>query len=491
MTRASTVAAATSLILIAAACILLSGDARGFGINPSTACAVLLLLIVLILLKRVIHERRITAFKQVYTSLSKRRFMYSDEMRRTYPMSEAGKAAEGDPELSGKYLLAEPGWIAVVDIRDVTVTEVPAPKRTRGSAYARMRASLVPDFMSPYIANMKTHLGKTPFAGEVIAYLGSSWEDGRLRIDAYHSDFYDYQNHIGLRELYATKVIESMYARGGTDDGKLVSLWNMVDARDFSNRPAVIGACSLLLFLGVRCPDGERDFLFVHRRSGNVTDAMNTISMVPAGGLTWDESDPSHSCNQAFRSTILREFEEEVLGRSEVDCTERFDIPAAYDDPCVGIYFIGMGLDPLNIKIEAMAAMVIDGRRDCSALRAHLSEMTGLRLDGDSFSREDLDLLAKKASSEGSIRVTELTRTNVERLMLNQNSMPVFREAMRQLMRGGEGTLRGAIGLELRDRSIMSSAALKASPSSLSLTLFLEFRRAGRFTSPTAIDSTA
>ena len=152
--------------------------------------------------------------------------------------------------------------------------------------------------------------------------------------------------------------------------------------------------------------DSYRDVMLYHLRSDKVSEAMNTMSMVPAGGLTFDTSKqdiafylgnrrnkaslPKVKDNEAFWYTVIREFEEEVLGRSELECSERFVVPSCYREPFVSVRFLGMGLDPLNIKMEGMLAMDIDLRHVIDGdgkilkkneLMDHILKMTGLKTE--------------------------------------------------------------------------------------------------------------
>ena len=128
---------------------------------------------------------------------------------------------------------------------------------------------------------------------------------------------------------YLAKLMEDGFKNNNNRiKSRLKRMFENLPMLDLTNRPAVIGACALCFFTNVKeseydVQDGE-SYLLIHKRNGKVAEARNTVSMVPAGSLTWDDDPTVHENdnNMAFFSTIIREFEEEVLVVSSVTSTE-------------------------------------------------------------------------------------------------------------------------------------------------------------------------
>jgi len=59
-------------------------------------------------------------------------------------------------------------------------------------------------------------------------------------------------------------------------------------------------------------------------------------------------------------TTILREFEEEILGLESVEKADDYDISSFPLKDAYELYYVGVGLDPLTTKCEMMFLIVID-----------------------------------------------------------------------------------------------------------------------------------
>ena len=122
---------------------------------------------------------------------------------------------------------------------------------------------MLPDFFKPYTQNFRRYNGKSMFNGMAIAFRGIDTSDGRTRVKVYPTDYYDYQNKVGLRELYCVKVIDKEFNLINNDSSRisrllcrirhrdpLVKLWRKIDPSDVTNRPVVIGPAPYVLSEG-------------------------------------------------------------------------------------------------------------------------------------------------------------------------------------------------------------------------------------------------
>lgn len=417
------------------------------------------------------HADRIDAFRANYDRVSRSRFIYSNEALKTYYEHEK-RCSERSTENS-LYLIAKDSWIGVMDLDKVVVSR--RNERYKDSTqFKTMGAALLPDSRKTYSQNIRKYIGAPIFNAEVIAMLDAEPVKGGMRIEAYETRYFDYLDHLGLREMYIAKLLEDGFRDDDSKNEKRMDrLFCKLPMMDLKNRPASIGACALCIFTNIKRTALDKDegksYLLIHRRTGAVAEARNTMSMVPAGSLTWDD-DPSENgishdeqYNKAFFSTIVREFEEEVLGCSEVEWSDIYTKPSILTDGNVIQYkSLGMGLDPLSAKVEQMSLIVIDGEKAGNGFKSYIAQKRIIELDScDFLTLSDIDGIIRNGSSEGSIHICKVNYENLLRLMLSKESMPVFREAIHQILRVDNRELRKMIGLDDYDEDGFSTVEKK------------------------------
>jgi len=400
------------------------------------------------------HLDKVDAFRSNHDLVSKSRFIYSEEALKAYYQYE--RKCPEKSTMNSLYLIARESWIQVMDLDKIKVTN--DAEMYRGNAiFNIMRATLLPDMRKTYSQNLRKYVGAPVFNAGVIAISTDTEADDGIIISAYETRYFDYLNHIGMREMYVAKLIEDSFKK--EDDSakkKLDKMFDKLPMLDLTNRPAVIGACALCFFNNVRESKDDKGegetYLLVHRRNGKVAEARNTISMTPAGALTWDD-DPAvkeNRDNMAFYSTIIREFEEEVLGCVEVEWADKYTKPEVLTDRKIFQYkHLGMGLDPLSTKMEQMSMIVVDGGDVCDDLKNYIIKKRLIELDDCKFMTVgDLKRIVNNDSSEGDIHITKVNYENLLRLMLSKESMPVFREAIHQVLRVENAEIRKMIDLK-------------------------------------------
>ncbi len=325
--------------------------------------------------------------------------------------------------------------------------------------YLKCKA-ILPQKTENHVKCIRRYAQKTVFNGDVIAYEKiMSHENNELHILTHDTDYYNYLNYLDLRALYIVHTLEENSRE--KEEEILHRHLETLDPLDTSNRPVAIGISSLCIFENIQIGDEKKSFLFVHHRSGNLAEAMNTISLVPAGSLTWDHvkkqtadsestnekdnknqtansesTNEKHHKNCAALSTVIREFEEEILGKSNVEYTEEYTIPEVFSkSQALTTYFLGMGLDPLTTKMEMIAKMVFHCDQDCTDLKEYFSKTTGLELSpGANIGYDDVLKLSMNASSEGDISIIEIEKEILMEYQYNRKAMPVFKEGIRLLL---------------------------------------------------------
>jgi hypothetical protein len=145
-------------------------------------------------------------------------------------------------------------------------------------------------------------------------------------------------------------------------------------AFDFSWRAAYPSVNCLAIFLNysdARRPKGN--YFLLHKRDETQLQAQNTVHVVPAGGHQGFAAGSGRRDTALWR-TIVREFCEELFNVEDLykqpDSWEDFllhprvakirDVCFREQDPAARIWLHGFGLDPVTLKPEVIATIVVD-----------------------------------------------------------------------------------------------------------------------------------
>ena len=132
------------------------------------------------------------------------------------------------------------------------------------------------------------------------------------------------------------------------------------------NRSAVVGVSTLLIALDYE----GADWYFSHERGDEVAVNRGACSVVPSGTFQPFATNLAHFDRDFnIRSTVLREFGEELLGKKEFQETSKrsFDFEKSailrdfvelLDAQFAQIYFMGIGLDPVNCVPEVLTTLI-------------------------------------------------------------------------------------------------------------------------------------
>lgn len=400
----------------------------------------------------IVRQKRIGDFKANFESLSYNRSMYSDNMLKAY-LRAYGKDGL-DPELETGAHLLKPAlgdgssWDLPVDIRRIRLEPVFEHTDIRGVSYINgripsirfwlFRCMSLPNPFRPYSYNARRYKDKKVFNGEIYHIIDIEADGRSITIHVGLSNYYSYYNSCEILTFLSVcrqnRVLEGRWSSRDSMELRMDRATSklLIDIGKFDNRCVGIGVCTLTILYGLSdCPGM---FFLVHHRSDKVSEAMNVMSLVPAGALQPNNgTEDVEMARMDIRFNIMREFEEEVLGRKEAGSMDRFT-----DEPVDGMreYFLTMGLDPLTTKMELVTMLTID----CSSpdvmgfISMLVPEIANHPLDSTTIA----NMLKEHASSEGSITMEPFTRTNIERFESYREAMPLFRECMRYVGRNFE-----------------------------------------------------
>ena len=143
---------------------------------------------------------------------------------------------------------------------------------------------------------------------------------------------------------------------------------------DLSNRNAVPGLNALFLLFG----GPGKDLFFLHDRSEakrGLAEAQNMHHVVPSGTFGPDSyKDSYHERDFSLHRTVFRELAEELLGKKEVADYQIYGEDFMKDEKValfvegerkghLKIFFLGLGLDPVNTKPDILLCIAADARR--------------------------------------------------------------------------------------------------------------------------------
>lgn len=143
------------------------------------------------------------------------------------------------------------------------------------------------------------------------------------------------------------------------------------DIFDFENRFAGIGINSLTILKNILDEKGgssRSTQILMHARTREVAEGTGAIHVVPAGSyqpqeISYDKTrsqEKFDAHNRDLTNTILREFEEEIWGAREFDELYNANLVTNYLKKDKEVYYLGLGIEPFNTKIEVLSVMVID-----------------------------------------------------------------------------------------------------------------------------------
>ena len=194
-----------------------------------------------------------------------------------------------------------------------------------------------------------------------------------------------YDNFINTCELLSFVFSQTLYEQDKLSREVMNTLnfplRDQIDPFDFYNRSCSVGIITLLIF-----SDIANGTFYLHHRAGANSkgkeqelllpvEAGNTIHVVPSGTFqpSHEEDVHHHQDFQIYRN-IMREFGEELFGKKEYGAMHGKSYDVLSETPikqfdnmiCNGegkAYYLGIGLDCLNLKPEILTVLVFDTRK--------------------------------------------------------------------------------------------------------------------------------
>lgn len=278
---------------------------------------------------------------------------------------------------------------------------------------------------------------------KVMALVNVDAENRKLSVA--QSDYISYYNTCQRLSYIVAKTVNDSSEKGDDEDSIIDRLKGIVpNPNDLSNRVASIGVCTLTVFYNVEGDDNPEAYMIIHHRGNKVAEAMNTRSLVPAGGLQINNAKTHKNYETTIDETSIvnntvREFEEEVMGRPEVI------EPAEYDyvenshlcESFMKIYYCTMGYDPLSLKVEMITFLAIDCHN--TDFERYVYEMKPSLLLEDEKDKTDgfinrsglKKIVTQGIADEGRITIDRFSDEMVCRYENDVGAMPVMRECMR------------------------------------------------------------
>ncbi|MFC1864966.1 hypothetical protein ACFLYG_03985 [Chloroflexota bacterium] len=186
-----------------------------------------------------------------------------------------------------------------------------------------------------------------------------------------------YFNYVDTCELLAYELSKEIvkqvkanakFTADSLKDRARLRLRSQIYPLDFANRSAAVGINTILIVLDNK----HASKFYLHERGTELAEAMNTISVVPAGTFEPRHThDAYHTQDFDLYVNLMREFGEELLGKEEFTAStaklsDIFEtgvlkkINIFVKKGLIKVYFLGIGLDCLTTKPEILTALVLE-----------------------------------------------------------------------------------------------------------------------------------
>jgi len=280
-----------------------------------------------------------------------------------------------------------------------------------------------------YAANKKDFLQGRGllFNGKLFALerQGGDVNDGTLHITVKNGGYFDFLNtceYLLYEVVHARKIKRSQPPFSLGAFSPLPHRTRQADVFDLDNRFAGIGINNATLLYNVGLEDGRTEnFILMHHRSSKVAEGIGALHVIPAGSYQPVGLQNDSAFNRNMANTVYREFGEELLGIEELyhlGAEELLDMRFEQWP----VLLLGMGIEPLNTKIEVLTAMQID-----------MSVPSSREMFGGAHT---LDGLARffHTNYEGNLILVPLHRANLEQYQRDPRTTPPGKEILSILL---------------------------------------------------------
>lgn len=197
---------------------------------------------------------------------------------------------------------------------------------------------------------------------------------------------------------------------------------------DYKNRYASIGIVALVILLNIDSSNDDKQHYFLLHKRTNVSESQGMINAVPGctfqptSGCVYDDLQKELN-REGIAHTITREFLEEIKSYQEFSfqtSSERICREPLLDIIKNNCYYIGGGINPINVYFEVLTVLFMDLRDN--EVQTY-------------FGGTSLNDIIKSINSneEGSVYVERFNRDNLLLYENNTNSTPAL-QAMCHIM---------------------------------------------------------
>lgn len=339
--------------------------------------------------------------KMVNSALTRERYAFSDKALQMYGVKD-------------HQLLYRDGWVvpfrAGVLMEDVLAVESDAPVNVGDTRHPRW----MPYRGLTYSDNVKMTLGKKISYLPIYALAEEpKTEGGSVTVPVrtcQYCQFFDTCDYLSFEIAHAMRIRRIPPEAIRMPD---LPYRSSIEPYDLSNRHTGIGISTLTVVVNI--PDEIGQVFLVHNRKGKTAEGGEVYHAVPAGSYEpIDGMNPETHGNRPFDSAF-REFIEEVID-TRYDFVSSPDLLKYFSEKVhADIFYLGIGLEPLNLKAEMMSLMIVD------------FQMSSLFDGCDSV--EDL-FKDRKETDEGGIRVVPFREEFIDHYANSRKSFTTFREML-------------------------------------------------------------
>lgn len=372
------------------------------------------------------YDMRCEDLKKLVNSLNNERYWYYAAAKKYYDKLSQEKELGGTAD----FVLYKSDWMPsdenddFVLLKDITV-HIPQNNNDIWDKSKNPHAVFLPTKAEGYAENVKYHCGVRLISLPLYAMENIVWDKNGKTVDiyvkkGYYFDFYDSCEVMSAEMAYYRRI----KTQNSLLPGKLPIRDSLGNVFDLTNRFAGIGIITLTILRNIQVSDNvKKNFFLVHKRSQNVAEGTGSYHAVPAGSYQPAAVEFPETADPAdlnLESTVIREFGEELFGIDEFENLYNSKLLQGG----LGLphpLFMGVGLDPLNLKTELMACMIIDVEQDCHAKRP---------VFGGRRTYSEIESVIME-SYEGNVTLKELTPAMLRQFYDNPMSIPSFRQILK------------------------------------------------------------
>lgn len=326
-----------------------------------------------------------------------------------------------------EYLVYRPEWIKpMLPIENIRVSAVPGESHRYAELTRAFSANIpLPLSVNDLSENARLYLESNMFDHPTIGIREVEVDPCGIHLSVCLGGFYDYYNTCTCFSFET--AYEMLNYRRSQPSIRSIRSQARFGLLRTKARFAAIGIDTMSVFVNVT--DSDLPLFLLHKRSNKVATAANLISVIPSGYYQPDSLDLDGerdaeertrrlNADESIKMTILREFAEELCGKTEFsDVYTNEDIKNSVQDSeklLKNIFYLGGGFDALSTHFELMSMNVIDVR------------------DNPIFGDSRAEILSKLSSNyeSKSVFLCELSRNILRQYISAYNSTPVLRQML-------------------------------------------------------------